>query len=194
MFESLFDFDWSMTTVYMACAAGGGTLLILQTLLLLFGWGDADMDLDVDGDADVHTGDGAFSLFSVRAVVSFFTFFGLTGWLGTARGWDPMLTVFAAVAAGVSLMLVVAWLMAMQSKLESKGNLSPKQAIGKTARVYLRVPKKNTGFGKITVALQGRSAEFNAFTNGSELPTGATVRITRMTTPDTFEVVALKEE
>lgn len=192
MLESLFEWDWSMATVYMACAAGGGALLILQTLLLLLGWGDADVDLDAD--TDIDAGDGAFSLFSVRAVVSFFTFFGLTGWLGTARGWDPLMTVIAAVAAGTSLMFVVAWILAMQSKLESKGNLEPGNAVGMTARVYLRVPKKNSGFGKITVKLQNRSAEYNAFTNGKELPTGATVRITRQTTPDTFEVVALTEE
>jgi hypothetical protein len=192
MLVSLIEMDWSMTTVYMACAAGGGTLLILQTLLLLLGWGDTDVDLDAD--TDIDAGDGAFSLFSLRAVVSFFTFFGLTGWLGTARGWDPMLTVFAAAASGGSLMLVVAWLLAMQTKLESKGNLDPKNAVGKTARVYLRVPAHNAGVGKITVNVQSRSAEYNASTNGDELPTGATVRITRMTTADTFEVVALTEE
>ena len=192
MLVSLIEMDWSMTTVYMACAAGGGSLLILQTLLLLLGWGDADVDLDAG--TDVDAGDGAFSLFSLRAVVSFFTFFGLTGWFGTVRGWDPMLTVFAAAASGASLMLIVAWLMAMQTKLESKGNLDPKNAVGKAARVYLRVPGQNDGFGKITVNVQSRSAEYNAFTNGDELPTGATVRITRMTTPDTFEVVALTEE
>ena len=38
------------------------------------------------------------------------------------------------------------------------------------------------------------NTEFNAFTNGEGLPTGATVRVKRMTTPDTFEVVPLKEE
>jgi hypothetical protein len=192
MFVSLIEMDWSMTTIYMACAAGGGSLLILQTLLLLLGWGDADVDLDAD--TDIDAGDGAFSIFSLRAVVSFFTFFGLTGWLGTTRGWDPMLTVFAAAASGTSLMFVVAWLMAMQTKLESKGNIDPKNAVGKTARVYLRVPARNDGVGKITVNIQSRSAEYTAFTNGDELPTGATVRITRMTTPNTFEVVALTEE
>ena len=197
----LFGLDWSMQTTYMACAAAGGTVLVLQTALLLFGVGDAHVDVDMhhdlgaghDGDAGEQH-DGAFGLLSVRAVASFFTFFGLTGWLGVTKGWDPTLTVLIAVLAGLALMFVVAWMMRMQSKLQSKGNLDPKNALGLSARVYLRIPAKNSGLGKITVKVQGRSAEFNAFTLGKELPTGALVKIARMSTPDTFEVVQLKEE
>lgn len=193
MSEWFQNLDWtSMTTVYLVCAAGGGTVLVLQTLLLLFGVVDADVD--VDADADFEGGDGSVSLFSVRAVASFFTFFGLTGWLGTMRGWGPMVTVFASTASGAALMVIVAWLMAMQSRLQSKGNLDPANAVGKTARVYLRIPGHEEGFGKIQVEVQNRTAEFTAFTKGEGLPTGAVVRVERMTTHDTFEVVPLKEE
>ncbi|MSR63093.1 MAG: hypothetical protein EXS08_11685 [Planctomycetes bacterium] len=190
-----------MELTYMACAAAGGTVLLLQTALLLFGVGDAHAGIDVHhdfggGHGDGHDGhhDGALSLLSVRAVASFFTFFGLTGWFGITRGWDETLTIGIALAAGLALMFAVAWMMRMQSKLQSKGNLDPKNALGLSARVYLRIPPKNSGFGKVTVKIQGRSAEFVAFTHGKELATGALVKITRMSTPDTFEVEALKEE
>jgi hypothetical protein len=195
---ALFGFDWSMQLTYMVCAAAGGTVLVLQTALMLFGVGDGhDVDLHHDVDAHGHVGDqpdGYFSLFSVRALASFFTFFGLTGWLGTTKEWGSTTTVLAAIGAGVALMFGVAWMMRMQSKLQSKGNLDPANAVGQSARVYLRIPAKNGGFGKITVKVQGRTAEFSAFTNGDELPTGALVKVTRMRTPDTFEVEALKVE
>ncbi len=196
----LFGFDWSMQLAYVACAAAGGTVLVLQTVLLLLGAGHGGGDFDVHAH-DVGAGhdggdghDGAFGLFSLRAMASFFTFFGLTGWWGTTRGWNAPLTVLISTGAGAVLMLGVAWLMRMQSRLQSRGNLDPRNAIGLSARVYLRVPAGNAGFGKITVKVQGRSAEFNAFTHGGELPTGALVRIERMSTPDTFEVVSLQEE
>jgi hypothetical protein len=182
--------EWSMTTLYMACAAGGGVVLLLQTLLLLFGVGiDADVDFDDPGD-----GDGSFGVLSIRAVAAFFTFFGLAGWGGTAAGWGQAKTLLVAVGAGLAIMLLVAWLMHAQSKLQSKGNVDPENAIGKTARVYLRIPGHDQGHGKITVSVQSRSIELNAFTQGEALPTGATVRIVRMTTPDSFEVVPLTEE
>jgi hypothetical protein len=130
----------------------------------------------------------------VRAVASFFTVFGLMGWLGVTQGWNPFVTVLVAVVAGLALMMVVAWMLRMQMRLQSKGNLEPQNAVGLSARVYLRIPARNTGFGKVTVKVQGRTAEFSAFTLGEELPTGALVTIARMSTADTFEVVALKEE
>ncbi len=197
MLIAVFGFDWTMELTYMACAAAGGTVLVLQTALMLFGVGDGhDVDLHHDVGADGHGDhpDGYFSLFSVRAIASFFTFFGLTGWMGTNNGWGPTTTVFGAVGAGLALMVLVAWMMRLQSKLQSKGNMDSANALGQSARVYLRIPAKNTGFGKVTVKIQGRSAELNAFTMGPELPTGALVKITRMRTPDTFEVESLKTE
>ncbi|NOT32446.1 MAG: hypothetical protein HOP15_18530 [Planctomycetes bacterium] len=191
---AIFGIDWTMELTYMACAAAGGTVLVLQTALMLFGVGDGhDVDLhhDVGSDGGDHP-DGFFSLFSVRALASFFTFFGLTGWMGTDNGWNPTVTVLCSTGAGFALMLLVGWMMRMQSKLQSRGNLDPKNALGQSARVYLRIPGRNAGFGKVTVKVQGRTAEFTAFTLGDELPTGALVKITRMTTPDTFEVAPLE--
>jgi hypothetical protein len=193
---AVFGFDWTMELTYMACAAAGGTVLVLQTALLLFGIGDGgDVDVHHDfGGADgghVDHADGAFSLLSLRAIASFLTFFGLTGWMGTSRGWGEGTTLLVSIAAGLALMVVVAWMMHMQSKLQSRGNLDPRNAVGQSARVYLRIPGANGGFGKISVKVQGRTAEFNACTLGAELPTGALVKVTRMRTPDTFEVEAL---
>lgn len=197
MLSAIFGFDWTMTLVYMACAALGGTVLVLQTLLLLFGVGDADGDVDLHHDVGGDGGDGhdgAFGLFSVRTVASFFTFFGLAGWYGTSSGWLPSITVVIAVLAGSGLMVLVALLVQAQMRLQSKGNLDPRNALGLPARVYLRIPARNAGLGKVTVKVQGRSAEFSAFTQGEELPTGALVKIVRQSTPDTFEVAPLQEE
>ena len=69
--------------------------------------------------------------------------------------------------------------------------MRPENAVGKTAKVYLRVPGEHSGAGKITVSIQGRSQEFGAVTGGPELPTGSEARVLGMTTENTFEVVAL---
>ena len=200
MSSAILGFDWTMTLVYMACAAAGGTVLVLQTLLLLFGIGDSDGGIDVHHDVSAHGGDtgeghdAAFGLFSVRTVASFFTFFGLTGWYGTSSGWNPTVTVVVAVLGGTGLMVLVALLVQAQMRLQSKGNLDPRNALGLPGRVYLRIPARNSGLGKVTVKVQGRSAEFSAVTSGDELPTGALVKLVSQSTPDTFEVAPLQEE
>lgn len=106
-------------------------------------------------------------------------------------GWSPGATIAVALAAGTLMLFAVAWLFHAQKRLASSGNVDPKGAIGRPARVYLRIPEKNSGKGKITVALQGRTVEFSAFTNGPAIPTDSEVRIVRQVTVDTFEVEPL---
>ena len=183
--------DFGLIKVYMACAIAGGGVLLGQAGLNLFGLGgDADVDADMDVD-EMDAGDGSISFISIRTLASFLTMFGLVGWAGTADGWGPIKTPVVAFLAGASTMLVVAYLMFTFRKLVSAGNVRPKDAVGKTAKVYLKIPGEKSGRGKVTVELQGRSQEFSAVTAGPEIPTGADCRLIGMTTEDTFEVEAL---
>lgn len=183
---ALFE-NWSLETVYIGCAVLGGAVLLLQTLLLLFGG-----DVDVDGDTDVHAGDtDGFSLLSLRAIASFLAFFGLAGWGGMEAGWGTAMTMSVAMASGLVMLFVVAWLMTLFKQAHEQGNIDPENAIGKAAKVYLKIPARHQGKGKITVSVQSRSIEFQAVTAGKEIPTGAEVRVLRQTTPNTFEVEPL---
>ena len=174
-------------SVYMACAIIGGSVMTLQMILLMFG-GDIDADTDVDHMGD-HT-DG-FGFISIRSLAAFLTFFGLTGLWGISEDWGAGPVVGISLGSGLVMMLLVAWLMSLMMRLTSEGNIDPENAVGKMAKVYLKVPGENSGKGKITVSIQGRSQEFEAVTSGRELPTGSEVRVVRMTTPNTFEVEAL---
>lgn len=188
--------NWTMESVYLGCAVAGGSVLVLQTVLLLFGSGDdaahADHgDLGHSDSGETHGHDPAFSLLSVRTGAAFLTFFGLAGFGGTHAGWSTFATIGAALLAGTVMLFAVAYLFSFQRKLYSQGNLDPRNAVGQTARVYLRIPAQNSGKGKITVSIQGRTVEFTACTAGIELATGSEVRVVKQITPDTFEVEPL---
>jgi membrane protein implicated in regulation of membrane protease activity len=191
---ALVGFDFSQELVYLVCAVLGGSVLVLQTLAMLFGFGGLD---DLDGlDADVELGgtDGAFGFLSIRSFSAFLTIFGLTGWGGLAAGWPSWVAAVVSLGAGLLMMALVAWLFSLQKHLYSDGNLHPEKLVGQTGRVYLRIPAKASGKGKITVSIQGRSEQFEASTatdDERELPTGSEVRITRMITPGSFEVEAV---
>jgi hypothetical protein len=184
--------DWSMRSVYLVCAVVGGAILLIQTALLFLGFDGGESDFDFETDSEV--GDGSFSFLSVRAITSFLTVFGLVGLGGLSKGWGAPLTLTVAVLAGAAMMLVVASVLRAQMKLASQGNLEPQRAIGSTANVYLRIPARRAGQGKITVSIQGRSQEFLAVTAGEAIPTGDAVRIVSMPTSGVFEVVRLNEE
>lgn len=174
--------DLSAHSLYMGCAVVGGAVLSIQLLLLLIGGDVADGDIDADAGGD------GLAFFSIRTLASFLTFFGLIGLYGLQENWSPALTAGAALGSGIGMMVFVAWLFSLQSKLHQEGNLDPSAAVGGTATVYLRVPGAGEGKGKITVAIQGRTAEYAAITSGPELPTGSDVRVTRMVNETTFEV------
>jgi hypothetical protein len=177
--------EWPSETLYIGCTALGGAVLSLQLLLLLFGG---------DGDADgLEDGSDGMSFLSIRSFASFLTLFGLFGWWGSVAEWGPARTLATAAVAGLLMMVAVGWLLASFRKLQSTGNIDPTNAVGTTVRVYLRVPAENSGKGKVTVAIQGRSRQFEAVTKGAELPTGSDARIVGMTTQDTFEVVPLNQ-
>jgi hypothetical protein len=175
---------------FIACAAGGGAVLVGQLALGMLGVGGGDHDADVD--ASLEDGEG-LGLLSVRTIAGFFTFFGLVGWLGVANRWPMPVTIGAASLSGLSVMFAVAWIMRSFRRLNADGNVDPDAAIGHTAQVYLRIPARKQGRGKITLPLQGRTVEFAAVTDGDELPTGSTCRIVARTTGDLFVVESIRE-
>jgi len=188
-----FAVDWSREMMFLICAVIGGAVISIQTLLLLLGFGGLD-DLDgvTDGHIELEGSESAFGFLSVRAVAAFLTFFGLAGWGATSAGWALGPTIGVSLAAGLAIMLVVVYILSLQKRLYSEGNLHPERIVGETAKVYLRIPA--VGKGKITVSIQGRSEQYDASSAAGaevEIPTGAEVRIVRMITPGSFEVEAL---
>ena len=186
--------DWGLTKIYIACAIAGGTVMLSQFGLSLFGLDGDAVDIDDVDVTEVDAGDASdgLNVLSVRAVSGFLTLFGLVGWAGTSSDWSPVVTAGAALGAGATAMLFVAWMMRMFRRLSESGNVNPGNAIGSDAVVYLRIPAKRDGKGKITVAIQGRSLEYDAVTTGEELPTGAACRVIAIHSGNTFEVEAIR--
>ena len=194
-----------LMTAYLLCAVIGGTILVLQTLLITMGAGsDGDVDVDPgdlhDGDLhDLHDGhshgaDSFLKIFSFKTLIAFVTFFGLGGLASAKGGTAEAPSILVALAAGVLALFSVAYLMGAISRLQSKGNVDLKNAVGKAAKVYLQVPGERSGAGKVLVAVQGRKVEARAMTAGPSIPTGAEVRIVGVNEADTLEVMLLAKE
>ena len=133
---------------YIGCAATGLFALALQIALSLFGLGDGD---HLDGH-DADHGDSAFGWLSLRTVAAFLAFFGLTGWWLSARGWSPVSSALLGVLAGAFVGGVLTLLLAQRKRLDVEGTLNPANAVGSIASVYLRIPAKGLGMGKIQVS------------------------------------------
>ncbi len=169
----------TLRQVFMLVAIPSTLIMVVQAIMLLFGIGDGDGEADLDGDDvfDGESGDGGLALFSVRGVV---TMLAVTGWAGFAL-LDVMPDVWAillSVVLGVLSLVGTAYLMRAVYRLQSSGNLDVENAVGKVATVYIPIPPKAKGSGKVTLTLQETYCELDAITTHDEkLTTGSYVRV-----------------
>lgn len=175
---------FSLSTIFLVSAFGGGALLVLQILVTLIG-GDSDVDGDVDGDFD---GDGGH--LSFRTVVAFVTFFGIAGSAALSGGLGAWPALGIAVVAGSLAFWLVGLAMLQLARLRSSGNVAIENAVGVEARVYLVVPAQRSGTGAVTVPIQGRTMQYKAVTRGPEIATGQFCRVVGVHAGDTLEVEA----
>lgn len=194
---------------FMFSAIPATVVLALQTVLLLMGMGGDEGDLDTDGDVDIDTdldgdfvpGDdfsnvdsadsleGDLRLFTVRGFVAFFAVFGWTGAAILEGGMPLWFALIGAFAAGAVAMVLIAWIMKSVLKLQSSGNINPKNSVGKSGSVYITIPKNRSGSGKVNIMLQERYSEMEAVTDSeTDIPVGKEVIVTGVTTLGTLIV------
>lgn len=163
--------------VFWAIAIIFGILFFIQFVLSLIGLDlDMDTDTDIDGDTDGLNGD--FTIFSIRSIIAFFTFFGWTGVGVLNSGGGAVIAIIAGVVAGVASMFVVGYVMYMFSKLQDSGSVTKLEtAINKVGEVYMPIPAWQSGRGKVQVVVSGTLQEIEAVTEGRALSTGTKVRV-----------------
>ena len=186
-----------MATFFMVCAILGGVILVVQFLFSLVGMDHHGFDF-AHGIGDIHHDFGAggdhdaswfFGMLSFRALVAAVAFFGIGGLVGATWGMAWYVALLIGLIAGVAAMALVAWLMSLMYGLQSEGNVHIEAAVGQTGTVYLTIPSRNNGTGKVTVKVQNRTMEYLAVTpNENQLPTGVRVVVTGVVAPDTVEV------
>lgn len=160
--------------VYVIMALVGTLFFVIRLALALFFGGDSDVDGDL---ADI--GDhGAFNMFSVLSILAFFMG---AGWMGlTCRiDWNLSSIVSAASATGFGfvLMMMASGLMAVARKLNRVVEYDPATAVGHTASVYMTIPAKGDGMGKIQVSVSGRQKTMNAISNGPRIREFTSVKV-----------------
>lgn len=133
--------------------------------------GDVSHDIphgvDVDPGNDLTSGT-SFTLVTVRGVIGFFA---VGGWVGLAvsqTGAHWFWALLAALAAGFGAMVLVAYLYSAILKLQADGNMRINESIGQIGKVYLTIPPKGQGSGKVNILLQDSYVELEAVTDNPD--------------------------
>ena len=181
------------------------------------GGGDgADFSAGVDADFDVELGEADhgqptlseavdadighqytpwfYELISIRTLSAAATCFGLAGKTCIDMGLNDMQAIVVATIAGFAAMYAVYWLFRQVFKLETSGNENIRNAVGKQARVYVPIPGRDGGAGKVQFKMQQRLVEYQAVTEEDDkLATGENVVVVGIVNSDTVRVVRAKE-
>ncbi len=187
----------TLQKIYFCLGLAASVFLVLQIITMLFGLGgsgdldvdagdidvDVSGDVDIDGDVgDVDAGGGdavadGFNLFTFRGLVAFFA---IGGWTGFALAEVNLaISIVGSLIAGTLALVVMGLMMRGIMKLRSNGNIDNSKAVGHVAEVYLTIPAKGSGSGKINLTLEERFVELDAIQEGSSpIPTGAKVVVT----------------
>jgi hypothetical protein len=186
-----------MYTLYLVCLIFGGIFIAIS--IFAGGHGDVDVhgDLDFHGDVDVHTdlhdadfhsdgGEGiaaAARFLSLRNLIFFAAFFGLTGTLFTFLAIPDLVTLVSAgvmgLVAGGSMHKLITYLRSSEVGEES-GSVADLE--GAAAKVFIDVSKRQRG--KISVRKGDRWMHFVAMVHEDagrdRFKAGETVTIVRM--------------
>jgi membrane protein implicated in regulation of membrane protease activity len=159
-------------------------ILLIQTFMTILGFGNDVVDLGIDADIDTDVDSGfedatGFKFLSLQGIVAFFSMFGWTGVILSSNSINLLVILIVSLLAGFIAMIFVAAIIYLMSKLQDDGTLDYNNAIGVIGTVYLKIPKKRNGSGKIQIKVQDRYIEADAMCDDdSEIKTGAYVRVT----------------
>ncbi len=152
------------------------TLFFFIQLIITFIGGDVDHDFDHDFDGD--TGGGGFHPFTFKNMVAFFTLFSWSGLASIEGGFSLTVTILISTISGLIMMIIMAFLFYYISKFTHSGTLDLNNAIGLTGDVYLTIPAKKAGMGKVQINVQGQLRTLNAMTSDLEdIKTGAVIEV-----------------
>jgi hypothetical protein len=130
-----------------------------------------------------------YEVLSLRTLSAALTFFGLAGKTAMANGYPAVGSTVLASVVGVAAMYAVYWLFKQAYKLQHTGTENVRNAIGAPAVVYVPIPGKRAGAGKVTFKLQNRLVEYQAVTEDeTRLATGEKVVVVGIVNSDTVRV------
>jgi hypothetical protein len=154
-------------------------IFTIQAIMTFLGVDSSD-GLNADFDGDLDGGDAPFQLFSLRNLINFLLGFSWTGISFYNTISNQILLVCIAVAVGCLFVLLFFLIIKQVQKLEEDNSFKIENTLHKTAEVYLSIPEKKTGKGKIMISINGAFHELEAMTENEKISSGTPVKVVKI--------------
>jgi hypothetical protein len=173
MFEFLSHADIYLQTFWYI-AIPVSVIFIFQAILTFAGLG---MDMDINDNFHIEDPGGVMGYFTIRNGINFLLGFSWAGIFFHASIENKLFLILASVGVGAIFLTLYFYLTEQVQKFEEDNTFNISSVEGKEAVVYLKIPAKGLGYGKVTVSYKGTTHELEAISESLEWPTGSTVVI-----------------
>lgn len=175
MFENLDP----LLKIFWFVAIPTSLIFIIQTIMTFIGLDSSD-GIDADFDGDLSDGDAPFQLFSLRNLINFLLGFSWTGISFFTTIENRYILITLAVAVGAVFVYAFFLIIRQVQKLAEDNSFKIENTLNKTAEVYLAIPEKKSGKGKVMVSVNGSFHELDAMTEAKRIPTSTIVKIVKI--------------
>ena len=128
-----------------------------------------------DGAAGEH---GGLRRFTFRGIIAFLAVYGWAALAVSRAGRPWLMAVLVGLLLGTAAMVLTAAVMQLFLRLQADGTVTLANAVGMEGEVYLPIPPRRSGEGKVNVVIQETMTECAAVTDEEEtIPTGQAVTV-----------------
>lgn len=156
------------------------TLIFAIQSIMTFLGGDSHDGLSADFDGDLHGGEAPFQLFTFRNMINFLLGFSWTGISFYYLIENRIVLISLSFVVGAAFVILFFMIIRQIEKLAEDNSFKITNTLNKTASVYLAIPARKKGTGKVQVSIKGAFHELDAITESEKIETSATVRIVKI--------------
>lgn len=175
----LFEHFDTLLRTFWIVAAVSSIIFIIQTLMTFIG-ADASDGVEADFNGDFDGADAPFQLFSLRNLINFLLGFSWTGISFYNSIENKTILILVSLIVGVLFLIVFFVIIKQLQKLGEDNTFRITQTLNKSAEVYLPIPERKTGIGKIMISINGSFHELDAMTENDRIGQGALVKVVKI--------------
>lgn len=175
MFENLDP----LLRIFWFVALPTSLIFVIQTIMTFVGV-DATDGLEADFDGDISHSDAPFQLFSLRNLINFLLGFSWTGISSFNTIDNKPLLIGISVLVGAVFVYFFFIIIKQVQKLAEDNTFKIDNTLHKTAEVYLAIPERKSGKGKVMISVKGTFHELDAMTEFEKIPSHTMVKVVKI--------------
>lgn len=175
----LFDNMDSLLKLFWFIALPSSFIFIIQSVMTFLG-SDASDGVSADFDSNLDVSDAPFQLFSLRNLINFLLGFSWTGISFFNLITNTTLLITIATIIGAIFVLLFFVIIKQIQRFAENNSFKYSKTLNKTGEVYLPIPEKKSGFGKVLISVNGSVHELDAMTENERIESGKIIKVTKL--------------